>query len=596
MRADHQPGDRLNAHLDARVTGRASDDHPLDPTLAAAVEHFFAAHDTPGAPSGLAEQIWENLMQQPAATGTVPLSLPLTLPAVANGRVHRWPDRPVASERGPSALALLATAAILVLSLGLGIGNVVLRSTMPHEERQGPLALLATPTPALNVTPMLRVTMTAPWSRAWGWVGITRTNFAPGGHTKEMSPASPQLLLVESGTLTLRRVAGDPPILATTGPGSSPITTSSATDEFEVVAGDAVVLPMGSSVNVDNRSGAPAAILWLVSNPDDSLDAEGRGTSYDYLAEPPMGDIPPVPFAVALDRVVVPRGGTLPPPAAPRFAVGPVDYAHLDDVRTSSDGATHNLASAPLAIYVLTVRPLVPSTPVATAPASHTLLDLTLEQTPAGRIQLWAERWRIHPSAAAVALPASDGEQIIAVEAGRLDVTLQGTARTLTPGQPVVVPQGAALTLRNPDPTDTVAAMVSVAPSPVNHLIDPKVVDREGVIVATPRDIYPGGPVHVSLERQTLPVGAALPQEEPGYFGWFGIVSGTLGLTLQGRGLPNGWQAAHEQQLSADRPMPPVTPGTRMTLRNAGEVPLDLYRLEFLPEPPGTPDTSALSG
>ena len=76
----------------------------------------------------------------------------------------------------------------------------------------------------------------------------------------------------------------------------------------------------------------------------------------------------------------------------------------------------------------------------------------------------------------------------------------------------------------------------------------------------------------------------------------FGIASGTLGLTLQGRGLPSGWRAGQERQLSTDRPMPPVNPGTRMTLRNAGDAPLDLYRLEFLPEPPGTPDTSALSG
>ena len=78
------PVDHLSDHLDSVATGTTTPSPERDPSMVAMVEHFFAADDAPAPPPGLADQIWEVLLQQalairqqmPHLRGRIQLRLP----------------------------------------------------------------------------------------------------------------------------------------------------------------------------------------------------------------------------------------------------------------------------------------------------------------------------------------------------------------------------------------------------------------------------------------------------------------------------------------------------------------------------------------
>ena len=124
--AEHEQGDRLNDYLDARARGDDSTVRHLDPSDVAAARRFFAHDDAPPPSADLATQIWEDLMNQAALTGRIPLTrLPVTPPA-RNGRTQPRPWRASMPSRSVSrlprrlGLVHLATAALLLLTIGFG--------------------------------------------------------------------------------------------------------------------------------------------------------------------------------------------------------------------------------------------------------------------------------------------------------------------------------------------------------------------------------------------------------------------------------------------------------------------------------------------
>jgi len=84
MNTDPGTADRLSDHLDSVVTGVSPRSHNRDSSMATMVEHVFAADDAPAPPPGLADQIWEVLLQQalairqqmPHLRGRIQLRLP----------------------------------------------------------------------------------------------------------------------------------------------------------------------------------------------------------------------------------------------------------------------------------------------------------------------------------------------------------------------------------------------------------------------------------------------------------------------------------------------------------------------------------------
>ena len=115
MGQDRSAADHLNDHLDAAAAGDATRSHALDPAILATVERFFAADDAPGLPPGFADHLWRELIHETTSVEIVPL-IPALHPE-RNGRTPIGLRHTTLPNRGPSALAYFATAALVLLTL-----------------------------------------------------------------------------------------------------------------------------------------------------------------------------------------------------------------------------------------------------------------------------------------------------------------------------------------------------------------------------------------------------------------------------------------------------------------------------------------------
>jgi hypothetical protein len=194
--ADHTPGDRLNDHLDDIVTGGTSSPHDLDSDTAEAVRHFFAQDDAPAPPRDLATQIWEDLMNQSALAGAIPFRPTTGAMPAPHGRSWPYPRRresvPGAAwhRRGPWVVAQLATAALLLVTFGLGylaFGPRHTPSDKPTPDH-GAATALASPEPTSTPVPF---SPTGPaLTGAWRWQGDEKRVgvFVADGTYLEYSP------------------------------------------------------------------------------------------------------------------------------------------------------------------------------------------------------------------------------------------------------------------------------------------------------------------------------------------------------------------------------------------------------------------------
>ena len=91
------------------------------------------------------------------------------------------------------------------------------------------------------------------------------------------------------------------------------------------------------------------------------------------------------------------------------------------------------------------------------------------------------------------------------------------------------------------------------------------------------------GSGRVTLERLILPPGTAMAPFAKTQFDWIGVASGRVGVTLEGERLPFRWDPGEERAFGLFQTLPVIQPGTEMTLRNAGDEPLVLYRLTITP-------------
>ena len=64
---------------------------------------------------------------------------------------------------------------------------------------------------------------------------------------------------------------------------------------------------------------------------------------------------------------------------------------------------------------------------------------------------------------------------------------------------------------------------------------------------------------------------------------WTEVREGVLGLTLEGERLPFRWVSGEERTFRLRQALPITQPGTTMTLRNASDELLVLYRLTLVP-------------
>ena len=240
-----------------------------------------------------------------------------------------------------------------------------------------------------------------------------------------------------------------------------------------------------------------------------------------------------------------------------------------------------------------------PRWPVLSAPvaqpeiATTTLIDATVPDLPAAAATIWVERWRFQPGPSVLTpdpLPEPGAwtqeplpePQVLAVEAGRLTLTVSGQDRVITEGDQLIIPAQQSVALRNAGPAEAVVILVTF---PSRQTIvpqwDPLEITGDEAIAPFAFTL-PGGPVHVQVEQQMLPPGVVLAPEVATARARFSTLDRGLQLTLEGGSLPTGWQAGEERPLTPQW-VPTIAPGTVMTLRNGADVPVVLYRVRLTP-------------
>ncbi|MGH2615432.1 MAG: hypothetical protein ACRDJC_09355 [Thermomicrobiales bacterium] len=347
MSPDRGTADRLNDHLDAVVSGDVARSHDLDPSIAATVERFFTADDAPGPPPGLADRIWAEVMDH-----TATVELVLTIPASRPDRNGRAPlrfRRTAPPNHGPSALAYLATAALVLLTL---VGSfVALRGSLPligPEERAVIIPAIddATELPAgvIEDVVLLRATLEEmPPAGGTPRIGLYRTQLAPGAVERGGSQADTgvgnELFTIESGQVT---VEADAPVVVTraaTNPAAEPILTQPGT-AIVLDVGDQLLAPNGVSFRLRNDDLNPATVLgFSIGTVGDNVQAVSRPPGVTYSDGFPYklpGTYPTVPAEATVHRLTLAPGAELPVRDLPGLELVYVEAGALDflDVQT----------------------------------------------------------------------------------------------------------------------------------------------------------------------------------------------------------------------------------------------------------------------
>ena len=407
MSLEWSAADRLNAQLDAVVTGSATPSRDVDASLAITVEHFFNADDTPAPPPGLADHVWEELMNLHTATAADGSGV-----AVLRPRRQGWVPprhRPTASpHRGPSMIAFLATAALVVLTL---VGGFVALRGLPQlmGPDQRPLMIPAIDSTPEHVRPsdaitddiVLRATLETlgemPSSTAAHQLALNRYRLAPGAvqavGSHENTGVGLNLFTVEAGQVT---VEADAPVLVTRAAANlatvpDPVPSGTA---IVLEAGDQLYAPSGVSFSRRNDGSDPAIVLefsissvgdiWRVMTmpagvtvdnglpyelltmfPTVPAEATVRGLTLEPGAELALRDLPGLELvyveAGTLD-LVFDKGGTLGTPERVRTLSAGGGTETFG--RTPERAVLANRGTEPLVILTASVVPL--SEPAAT--------------------------------------------------------------------------------------------------------------------------------------------------------------------------------------------------------------------------------------
>ena len=223
--------------------------------------------------------------------------------------------------------------------------------------------------------------------------------------------------------------------------------------------------------------------------------------------------------------------------------------------------------------------PVTPQTVV-----TETLLDATTYAIPDGQGIVVLKRLTLQPSPEPLVVAPLTGPVFVLVESGELTATVAGTERLLAAGEifsPAEPEQ--EVVLRATGVEDAVAFLVYLHSGSEPRVPFNFAVHTSEVLVFGPTHGLRGCPCHLILERLTLPPGSGLPPWEAYRYDWVKVGSGQIGLTLEGERLPARWKSGQERTFRQASALPIVPAGTRMTLRNAGDDPVVLYRLTLTP-------------
>jgi hypothetical protein len=229
-------------------------------------------------------------------------------------------------------------------------------------------------------------------------------------------------------------------------------------------------------------------------------------------------------------------------------------------------------------------------------PSTETLLEAVTNGLPNDFAVIDVMRWALRPVSEPLVMPPYGGPVLVMVERGQLTARQHGVETRLETGDvfaPTDDEEEVYLQVRGAEE----ARILIVAFQALGFATacfwgsNPLVHDKHVLIEQTPAHTLPQGSVRLRLERLTVPPGRSLPAHEASSLVWTSVGKGVLGLTLQGQ-MPFLWEPGKERTLYPGQPWPqipdpivnPLLSGrTQMTLRNAGEDPLVLYRLTLTP-------------
>jgi hypothetical protein len=223
-----------------------------------------------------------------------------------------------------------------------------------------------------------------------------------------------------------------------------------------------------------------------------------------------------------------------------------------------------------------------PAPPGSGEIVTETLVETDVDGLPEGWGTVTLYRWILAPDSRPLAFPPAEGTRFFVVEAGAPTVTEAGAEHHPAAGE-VYLPADPQAEVAFAGGAKGTTLLEGVVAATRPFVEEEQLKHRYEFLLEFVTFALPGGSGRLVLERLTLPPGNALPAREIGPFEWSDNDGGTPGLTLEGDELPAGWSAGEEQTVQFLSEVT-VAPGTRMTVRNAGDEPLILYRLTLTPD------------
>jgi hypothetical protein len=517
---------------------------------------------------------------------------------------------------GRRILAQLATAALVLLTL---VGSfLAFGPNRPGRQDDARLlipAISGTPAtpPAISVEILLDTTIdNLPTGRSR--VVVETWSVRRGPRTPNLPPmGGPFIVAVESGALTFTEGGRTRELTA-----GNHLTFSGA-DAIEYQPGESGIT-------------SAYAVYFVPSLDAPAVRSDPVANRFSSPINDSADDLPGGAARVLLERLTVPLGGALPPETARPWVWTDVEAGvlgltlagdHLpfrweagaervirpgDSIPVIAPGTAvtmRNAGDTPLVLYRLTIDPDAAAvatpdgasgdTTTAAGGSAAAILDTVLESLPTGHAIVGVRRWTLRPSPSALNVPPLGGPGIFAVASGEVSATVDGVERRLAAGQHLSLPGDTGASFRAAGAQDAVAFQVYLVPTystagrglgetggTESWSYDQIAYTTDYLIAASP-DALPGGPARLILDQIIVPPGSALPPEDAAPLTWTEVATGVLGLTLEGERLPFRWTSGDERTFRPGQKLPITHPGTTLTMRNAGDAPLVLYRLTVIP-------------
>jgi hypothetical protein len=382
--------DDMRRYWDELVQGKSAKPGELDPQLASLIQQLHAQRDVVPPPDpAYARHLREDLMNQTADAGTVPLIPPSVAVPAPNGRTQprSWrasvlPGMESRTHRrwrlGPFATAVLV---LLVLGLvyvvfGPGRADNSRPAGIPAVVFPTSTTIPPTPTPVATEETLLQVTIPADALPHGEGVSSGLAHFSiPPGTRSTWEPyccPGPMVEYVLEGTYTVRAEAAIQLVRA-----DGTVEEVPAGTEVVLGPGDGLISRNETVVEAANTGATPVELLnWVLIEKGDFGGHSLLGW-VDHMADVqgPLA-VPAGPATLLLRRVELAPDATFPAPAAGTLRFGvtlPNNAAGTPvaaDLGQQSDGTIRTVGAEAITIYILTLEPAGGATgsPVASSP------------------------------------------------------------------------------------------------------------------------------------------------------------------------------------------------------------------------------------